>query len=54
MQDEVLAHRIGLIPLKINPRDMEFAREYTVNRRFIGTFLVRHGVSSIEAVDVLA
>jgi DNA-directed RNA polymerase I and III subunit RPAC1 len=28
MQDEVLCHRIGLIPLKIDPRSLKFPREF--------------------------
>lgn len=27
MQDEVLAHRMGLVPLKIDPRLVEFKRK---------------------------
>lgn len=28
MQDEVLAHRIGLVPLRIDPRTLDYKREY--------------------------
>lgn len=31
MQDEVLAHRIGLVPLKIDPVSMDFKREFDAN-----------------------
>lgn len=27
MQDEVLAHRVGLVPLKIDPRTLDFKRK---------------------------
>lgn len=29
MQDEVLAHRLGLIPLKVDPRKMEMKKRVT-------------------------
>lgn len=30
MQDEVLAHRVGLVPLKIDPRTLDFKREFVL------------------------
>jgi DNA-directed RNA polymerase I and III subunit RPAC1 len=48
MQDEVLAHRIGLVPLKIDPHTLDFKREIMLqvesndSRKLLGTHGERH------------
>lgn len=47
VQDEVLSQRLGLVPLKIDPRKIEFK-----DRRSRPTSRLRAVVSSFAAVDV--
>lgn len=46
MQDEVLSHRLGLIPLRVDPRKLVFPRE--------SEFGLDHFISEIEGVGMLS
>lgn len=58
VQDEVLAHRLGLVPLKVDPRFFEFRNKglYTWHLRvYVLFFLSQHNIEImlIELVTLL-